>query len=180
MSMPNSIHNKNQDVQDTSFASMPMYLEAPTESTMVNSIMNDENLSTEQKRKLLEERMANLPPEQRKELEKQKHMSKLDWVLMGLMPGANWATRKIIKHVPKEVVELIPKKMVDKAHKIINNKSLLFETGQVAKDNSIQEMAKQGIIRGGEEAEKIINNTEKELEYEARKLLYPKIPYIDY
>jgi ribosomal protein S20 len=51
------------------------------------------------------------------------------------------------------------------------------------KETFVEEMIKQGIIhknKASEQLRQTIKNKEKELEHEAKKHLYPKIPYVDY
>jgi hypothetical protein len=171
--MPNTIaeQDKTANAIGTKYL-MPNDLE----NTMIDSILNDESLSMDQKRRLLDERMANLPPEQREKLEALKQMDDLDWGLLALMPGANWASRKIFEHarLPKIVQDNL-----SKLHKFQNTKSTLFEIGQGLKDNAVQAGLKETITRGNE-AVKELPHKKQELEYEILKLAQPKIPYIDY
>lgn len=191
MPMPDTIAKQDKTVNtNTAKYSMPMYLEAPVESTMVNSILNDDSLSMDQKRRLLDERMANLPPEQREKLENLKHMNELGYLFLTINPA-------LAQRIPAAQWGEIGAKIAKNSGSITLPKNTLRWFGEgvgegalETRNNLIQEGAKEGIMQAWEgvketakEIPSIPENTKRikeELELEARKLLSPKIPYVDY
>jgi len=169
---------------------MPNKLNAESES--VNSILNDDNLSISQKRILLEEMMANLPEEQRKELEGLKQMSDLDWAATALTPALSRALSvRNLKHIikentPKPVIHSI-KKVKEHLDKAIPNAfnniyaAKIAAIGSVLKSDVLQTLGKESVKRGSNAVEHEAKDKAKTIEYEAYKMLMPpKIPYVDY
>jgi hypothetical protein len=172
------------------YTAMPLSFDFSTENSIADSIMNDKSLSIEQRRMLLEERMANLPPEQREKLEEQKRMNNLGYLFLGINPA-------LASRIPQAQWGEIGAKIAKNSSSITLPKNILRWLGEGAgagaletRNNLIQEGVKKGIMQAGEgiketikEIPNIPKNTKlikEELEYETGELLRPKIPYIDY
>jgi len=151
------------------------------ESQSVNSILNDDNLSVEQKRVLLEERMANLPEEQRKELEALKQMDKLDYATMGIAGAMPSVIKKILPSTTGFLNRAFGKHL----------QGLSFGLRPLAKnpivkgfyESTTQPIIKEGILKSYDAVKSIpqdVQDNTRVAEYELWKLMTPKIPHVDY
>jgi len=173
--MPNTIaeQDKTANAIGTKYL-MPNDLE----NTIIDSILNDESLSMDQKRRLLEERIANLPPKQREKLENLKHMSELGYLFLTInpvlaqrIPQAQWG------EIGAKITKQAKQPLIKNAHGL--GKWIWEGLGEGAleiRNSIIQEVLKEGATQTWEG----VKETAKDLEWETRKLLSPKIPYIDY